>query len=242
MDKLTISLGKWFGVPVYLHWTWWIFGLFITIGNPTFAPIFLGVFAIILLHEFGHIFAAKYFKWPVYNVTLYPIGGAAHIEIAPGAFQEFVVAIAGPLVNVALMPFLYLAGQHSSILAHLSLVNVVILVFNLLPIFPMDGGRVFRAVLEGTFKDRLRATYIAARVGQCLCVLMGLYAISITHFILLAIAIFIALAAEAELQSVKVAKERSEQGRATLENVSQSADMIDDIQRRIDRYRNDFDR
>jgi len=241
---MTIPLGRWFNVPVFLHWSWWMFGLFVAVTNPTFVPVFLGMFGIVLLHEFGHCIAAQYYRWNVHHVTLYPIGGAAAMDIMPRPFEEFVVAIAGPLVNVALIPPLIYLSQYHPSLAMLSSVNIAILVFNLLPVFPMDGGRILRSALQGVTKNRVFATHISARIGQVMCVLMAILGIYVSNFILVAIAIFIALAAEQEYQMVKEKQARDssssdEEGRKA---VQKSADMIDDIERRIARYRKDFDR
>ena len=238
LNRLTIPLGEWFGVPVFIHWSWWMFGLFIAISNPTFVPIFLGIFGIILLHEFGHIFAAKHFRWNVHNVTLYPIGGVASLHPSPDPWEEFVVAISGPAVNVVLLtPFHFLSPYGS--FGMIAAINIVILVFNLLPIFPMDGGRIFRSVLQGVTKNRKWSTLIAVRVGQGLCVIMGVVALYFWHVVLFAIAVLIALAAEAELNMVQSGVEEEIN---SGDEVGRSADMVDEIQRRIDRYRNDFDR
>ena len=102
LEKLTIPLGKWFDVPVYLHWSWVLFMIYLFIANPVQAPLIFGAFVIVLLHEFGHCIAAQKFNWEIYDVYLYPIGGAASMDIKPHPFEEFIVAAAGPFVNVLL--------------------------------------------------------------------------------------------------------------------------------------------
>ncbi len=169
------------------------------------------VFLCVLLHEFGHVFAARLFGIRTPDVTLLPIGGAARLERMPDApAQEFVVAIAGPLVNVAIAGLLYLTlearfdptsveqmrAAQFSWEAQLLMVNIALVVFNLIPAFPLDGGRILRALLAIRF-TRPRATLYAARIGQVLAVAIGAVGLFANPLLVL-IALFIFFAADAE--------------------------------------------
>ncbi|RUT85380.1 site-2 protease family protein, partial [Mesorhizobium sp. USDA-HM6] len=142
----------------------------------------IAVFACVVLHEFGHIAAARRFGIRTPDITLLPIGGVARLERMPEEpGQEFVIAIAGPLVNVAIAAVIFLAlggaasiGQMAEIedprmsfLARLAGVNVFLVLFNMIPAFPMDGGRVLRAALASRLSWP-RATQVAASIGQAL--------------------------------------------------------------------------
>ena len=148
LDFLTIPLGTWFRVPVYLHWTWTLFFVFITsVAGPSLGIVYAGSFFLVLLHEFGHCIAAQRYGVKPVDITLYPIGGAARMEVPDCPKQELVVSFAGPAVNVVLLgPLLFLSSVNP-ILQSLSNINIALIVFNLIPAFPMDGGRVLRALL-----------------------------------------------------------------------------------------------
>ena len=178
------------------------------------------LFACVVLHELGHAITAKRFKIVTKNITLLPIGGLANMERLPDKpGQELLVAIMGPMVNVVIAIILYLvlhltgmlpsmeelqaiqeaeqatlAGSY--FLFNLMVVNVILVVFNLIPAFPMDGGRVLRALLSYSF-DRAKATNIAARIGHFLAILF-VFAGFYTNFWLVFIGIFIFLGAGGE--------------------------------------------
>src|SRR3984957_11629749 len=179
---------------------------------------FLLVFLCVLLHEFGHAFAAKAYGIRTVDITLLPIGGVARMERMPEKpAQELVVAIAGPLVNVviacALLFVLAVSGNldfgelldptRFNALWALLYTNVMMVVFNLIPAFPLDGGRVLRALLA-TRLSYERATQIAATVGQALALLMGVWAFSRGPASLALIAIFIYMGAESESSFVQM--------------------------------------
>jgi len=235
-DYFTIYLGRWFNVPLYLHWSWTLFLTILLFTNIQFVPTLIGAFCIIILHEFGHCIAAQYYKWDVHHIYLYPIGGAASMNFSPVPREEFVVAAAGPMVNVVLIGVFQVF--EFTLLPQIKYINIAILLFNLLPIFPMDGGRLLRSSLQLWF-SRVKATLIAARVGQVLCVGLAALGIYLTHIMLVLIAGFIALAAQLELEAVR---EQSQEQNDTDDLLKSSVDTLEQIQRKIDKHHNDFDR
>ncbi len=163
--------------------------------------IFLGlVFSFVLLHELGHAVVARANGVGVSRITLHPLGGIAALTHMPrDPNKEMAIAIAGPAVNFVLAGLFGAAYFLFPIelLRLLVIVNLVLGLFNLLPGFPMDGGRILRAWL-----DRRRpydeATRIASRTGQVVAVLMGVVGLLTTHLMLVMIAVFIFVAAQAE--------------------------------------------
>ena len=179
------------------------------------------VFGCVLLHEFGHAIAARRYGIRTPDITLLPIGGVARLERMPdNPIQEVVVAIAGPLVNVAIAAVLWIylmiaGGLHemtsishfaASLPVRLLAVNVGLVVFNLIPAFPMDGGRILRAVLAMRM-DYARATNIAASIGQACAFAFGMFGL-LSHpmqpmFVLVAVFIYFGAASEASLAEMK---------------------------------------
>ena len=174
------------------------------------------LFLSVLLHEFGHIRAAHHYGIPTPDVILTPIGGVARIARMPDKpMQELVIALAGPLVTFLIALGLGLgivvtsgsAGLTPLWVDDLSLwtllcwTNVILLVFNLIPAFPMDGGRVLRALLASRI-GMVRGTRIAARVGQALAVVLAIIGLQYNIF-LVVIAVFVFLGAEAENEQVQ---------------------------------------
>lgn len=160
-------------------------------GAVTGIAFTLLLFLCVLLHEFGHAFAARVYGIRTPDITLLPIGGVARLERMPDKpSQELVVAIAGPAVNVllaAILLFFLASGVHRAdlsgieqtgggLLENLLLVNVVLVAFNAIPAFPMDGGRVLRALLAMMI-GHAQATVIAARIGQGLAVLFAVLSV-----------------------------------------------------------------
>jgi Zn-dependent protease len=169
------------------------------------------LFACVVLHEFGHIVAGRRYGIRTPDVTLWPIGGIASMERMPDKpSQEIVVALAGPAVNAVIAFVLIVALGlrfdleqmtpieviQSSFVAQIAVANIVLLVFNLIPAFPMDGGRVLRAVLAMKLGNA-RATQVAAIVGQILAVVFAILGF-MGNPVLVVIAIFIFLAARGE--------------------------------------------
>ena len=173
----------------------------------------LAIFGCVVLHELGHAVAARRCGIATPDITLLPIGGVARLSRMPeNPVQEIVVAIAGPLVNVviALVVIAYLGARFDptpvianvgdsrpDFLVRLAWVNIFLVLFNLIPAFPMDGGRVLRAALA-IWLGRRRATDIAVRIGQVVAFGFGLSGLLGGDVILVFIAIFVYLAAAAE--------------------------------------------
>ncbi len=169
------------------------------------------LFGCVLLHEFGHALAAKGYGIHTPDITLLPIGGVARLERMPDKpFQELVVALAGPLVNVVIAAglFLVMGGRGDfarltqieaadvDMVMKLFSINLMLVVFNMIPAFPMDGGRVLRALLASRM-NYARATQVAATIGQGFAVVFGLIGILYNPFLLF-IAVFVWLGASQE--------------------------------------------
>jgi stage IV sporulation protein FB len=184
-------------------------------GALASALALLALFACILLHEFGHILMARRFGVRTPDVILLPIGGVARLERIPDVpRQELLIALAGPAVTLAIIVALYaillLTGHPASLgqlspegpfLAQLMAVNVYLLLFNLIPAFPMDGGRVLRALLASRL-GLMRGTRIAATLGQMLATAGGVYGFVANEPFLILIAFFVFLGANAEAGAV----------------------------------------
>jgi Zn-dependent protease len=189
--RWSIRIARIAGIDVKIHLTFllllaWIWYMYYRIGGTVAAwqgiLFILLLFGCVLLHEFGHAFAARFYGIKTPDITLLPIGGVARLERMPeNPKHELVVALAGPAVNVALAMILFFAHvlvnggyavrwEWSALLLNLAVVNVTLAVFNMLPAFPMDGGRVLRAAMALRL-DRARATEIAARVGKGMAVI-----------------------------------------------------------------------
>ena len=195
-----MKLGAPFGIPLYLHWSFALL-LLITGLNPAAIVFVAAVFACVTLHEYGHALAARRFGIVTDSITLYPIGGIARLaEIPREPKQEIAIALAGPAVNVGLAVFLLPFFGTGGLLHQLFIANVVLVAFNMIPAFPMDGGRVLRALLAARPKiSYARATAIAARAGQVVAVLFALAWLSgKTGPFMIAIAAIIFVAAGAE--------------------------------------------
>jgi Zn-dependent protease/CBS domain-containing protein len=212
------------GTVVRVHMTFllflvWIGGSYWRLGGREAAiegvVFILLLFACVLAHEFGHIFAARRYGIRTPDVTLWPIGGVASLERIPDKpSEELVVALAGPAVNVviALVLILFLGttldgaamteleNPRASMLARLAAANIFLVVFNLIPAFPMDGGRVLRALIAMR-RSHAEATRIAGRIGQFAAFVFALVGL-FTNPMLIVIGLFVYLAATAETQHV----------------------------------------
>ncbi|SIR67298.1 Zn-dependent protease (includes SpoIVFB) [Haladaptatus litoreus] len=170
----------------------------------------LGLFASVLLHELGHSLVARRYGLETESITLWFLGGLAQFAELPDDWrQEFAIAIAGPVVSVALGILFYgsfelLAGRFPAVrfvIGYLAVLNVVLAAFNMLPGFPMDGGRVLRAVLSRN-RSRLQATRIAAAVGKGFAFLLGITGVFTFNLFWIFIAFFIYIAATSETRQV----------------------------------------
>jgi Zn-dependent protease/predicted transcriptional regulator len=192
-----LRIGKILGIPIYVHTSWVIIFALITFSlgtqftqqHPGWSPArhwTLGVvtailfFASVIFHELSHSFVALRYRIPVQSITLFVFGGIARIDAEPSsAKQEFNIAIAGPVSSFFLSGLFFLVGRlapgNEMVVATttwLSEINFFLAAFNLLPGFPLDGGRVFRALVWGITKDFTRATRYASRSGQLLAYLL----------------------------------------------------------------------
>lgn len=221
----TITLGRVAGTEIKVHLTFFILVAFWGMagyqqagapGAVAACLMLFALFACVLLHEFGHILMAKRFGVRTPDVILLPIGGVARLERIPDEpRQELLIALAGPAVTLAIVLLLYallaLGGDAPSFgpldpdgpfLQMLMRVNFFLLVFNLFPAFPMDGGRVLRAILASRM-GLAAGTRIAARFGQASAVVAGLYALSTGQPLLALVSLFVFLGAGAEAAAVE---------------------------------------
>jgi Zn-dependent protease/CBS domain-containing protein len=217
----SITVGRIAGTAIRIHITFLLFLLWIAVSDygtggfeaaKSSVVFIVLIFACVVAHEFGHILTARTFGVKTPEVTLLPIGGIANMERIPDdPRQELLIAIAGPMVNVVIAAALILLGgleagdlqamdlEHASLSQRLAFTNIALVVFNLVPAFPMDGGRVLRALLAMRLGLQ-RATGIAAKLGQAfafLFVVAGLF----LNPMLIFVGMFIYIAAESELQA-----------------------------------------
>jgi Zn-dependent protease/predicted transcriptional regulator len=227
----SFKLGRAFGIDVKVHWTFFLlllfFGLLGVLGpgglvaSAVTVAIILVLFVCVLLHEFGHSLVAQRLGTDVKDITLLPIGGVARFETLPDRpIDEVKIAVAGPLVNVVLAPIFFglavlfgadlfsvpnlLAAQQSlgGALYYLGIINVALVLFNMIPAFPLDGGRVLRGLLA-TRMGVVRATDISAAIGQFLAFTLFLFGLLSGNIILALIAVFIFFGAGGEQQVVR---------------------------------------
>lgn len=228
----SIPVGTVKGTVIRIHLTFLLFLAFIGFANygrggggaALQSVLFLSLlFLCVLLHEFGHIVAARRYGVKTPDVTLLPIGGVARLERIPEEpRQELIIALAGPAVNIAIVALLWpFAGQMAGaeqmtnpsqgIAQRLMAANLLLAGFNMIPAFPMDGGRALRAILASRI-GFARATQLAARIGQGVAFLFGIIGLFGGNPILVFIALFVFLGAGAEAQAV----ETREAGRGLL--------------------------
>jgi Zn-dependent protease len=237
-----------FGIPVFIHWTFGFVFVFIlwnaqsegmtTMETVTYTALFMSLFVCVLLHEYGHALAARRYGVKTQDIVLMPIGGVARLEKMPDKpMQEFVVAIAGPMVNVVIAILLMLgiwlltdpayielmtnlvisAEEGNAIIEesgiqipqslqfaiNLAILNIVLVVFNMIPAFPMDGGRVFRALLSMK-TGRPKATRIASMVGQAIAGIIIFYGIWVNAFMTIVLGLFVIYGARSENAMVQL--------------------------------------
>ncbi len=254
--RWSLAIGRIAGIRVELHVTFLLFVVWMAVSQGvtsgdlgravSTAVLLVLVFSCVLLHELGHALAARRFGIRTRDIILLPIGGIARLERMPEKpVQELVVAIAGPAVNVAIAALLlalisfiglpmatidFRGGLVVSLLA----VNIAMVAFNLLPAFPMDGGRVLRALLAMRLPFA-RATRVASIVGQAVALLFGVAGLLGSNFMLMFVALFVFLAAGEERALV--------QTRASLSGIPvrdamltdfRVLDVTDPLQRAVD--------
>jgi Zn-dependent protease/CBS domain-containing protein len=239
----SFRLGRIAGIPIYVHWTFLVLLAWIALGHwqhgqslaATLQAVasVIAIFGCVVLHELGHALAARRYGVPTADITLLPIGGVARLQRIPEhPAEELVVALAGPAVNVVIAAVLLLVGVspypqvvqvggagfliRESFATRLLDINIMLVVFNILPAFPMDGGRVLRALLAMAL-DYGRATRIAASVGQVMAIVFAMWGLGLLPFLsvlipfipaggnplMLLIALFVWIGAEAEAQQVQ---------------------------------------
>ena len=212
----SVGTVKVFGVPVRLHFTFvllLIFLVFIGIGDrqsgAMTAIYIVALFGSVLLHEIGHTLVARSFGIRTIEIVMYPIGGVSRPERQPAARQELWIALAGPMVNllVALLLLGWVAAHQgfqavrelaqptdANLAERIALGNLILCIFNLLPAYPMDGGRILRSFLALSRSEE-EATRIAAGAGQGLAILMGMAGLLWGNFMLMFVALFVYLGA-----------------------------------------------
>lgn len=219
--KWSIKLGRMLGIDVYLHVTFLlllaVLGMVYWLAHGSIAAVLAGLgflvalFACVLLHEYGHALAARRFGIATRDITLLPIGGIARLERMPDKpAQEMWVALAGPAVNVVIagalavwltvtgswQPLETLSMTSGNFIERLLVVNLGLVIFNMIPAFPMDGGRVLRALLAMRL-EYAHATRISATVGQALAIVFG-FAGLFSNPLLILIAVFVWIGASQE--------------------------------------------
>ncbi|MDQ3924749.1 MAG: site-2 protease family protein [Actinomycetota bacterium] len=226
----SFKIGRAFGIDVKVHWTFFLllaFFAFLGFRNTqsplvalVTALVVVALFFCVLLHEFGHSLVAQRLGLEVPDITLLPIGGLARLKSLPDKpADEVKIAIAGPLVNVVLAPIFFAVasllganlfappdllggvGSVGEVIVYLGYINVALAVFNLIPAFPMDGGRVLRGLLA-TRLGPVRATDISSSIGQLFAI--GFFVLGfLSNPFLILIAVFIFFGASGEAQMVR---------------------------------------
>ena len=241
--KWSFQIGKLFGIPIRVHVTFLLLLFFIGIVGSRHAGAsgaILGmvsivfIFLCVVLHEIGHSLMAIHYGINVKDIVLLPIGGVSRMEEIPeDPKKEISISVVGPLVSFGLAFIFFLIAKvtnqnidirnlslfSGNLVANLFWINLILGLFNLVPAFPMDGGRVLRGIL-GTVMDSLKATKIAVSVGQVFAILLFFFGIFFNWWMAL-IAIFIYLGAESEERMVAL--------RATLGKSPVRLAMITDI-------------
>ena len=227
-SKYSLNLGKYFGIKVSVHWSFslliaWI--VFLSVRQGLELPqilmhilFILTLFVCVVLHEFGHSLVALKFGGEVHSITLLPIGGMANIAKMPEKpKEEFLVSLAGPGVNIAIAAVLGLYLTYiqpvsieeadfayitpGNFLVMLLAANIFIVLFNLIPAFPMDGGRLFRSALS-MWMSRIEATRIAKNIGQVFAIFFIVAGLYINPFLII-IGFFVLLGAKGEYEVMK---------------------------------------
>jgi Zn-dependent protease len=184
MQSGSFRLFRLFGIQVYLHFSWFIVAAWMIsmMSQRYHSPVwgayeYLALFGIVLMHEFGHALACRQTGGRAEQIVLWPLGGVAFVSPPPRPGPVLWSIVAGPLVNVALLPVLYLLGNFArqsqwmytapdafTLVMGIAFINKVVLIFNLLPIYPLDGGQILRALLWFGI-GRIRSLQVASVIG-----------------------------------------------------------------------------
>jgi Zn-dependent protease len=224
--SLSWKLGRVAGIDLFLHPS--VLLLFV-IGSHSMdtglasAAIVVAFLGSIVLHELGHALMARRYGIQTADITLYLFGGVARLERMPrSSGPELLIALAGPAVNFAIVAVLGTIiglsrysglGRYGELgmiplLENLAYINLILGAFNLLPVFPMDGGRVLRALLS-SWVGRVKATEVAAGLGRILAMVGGLYFLMNGMYLSIALAVFVYIAGSMELQQVRMERRGS---------------------------------
>jgi stage IV sporulation protein FB len=263
----SFPIGTVKGTVIRIHLTFLLFLVWIGVSHyaqggqraAVEGVLFISLlFACVLLHEFGHVFAARRYGVQTPDITLLPIGGVARLERIPEKpAEELVVALAGPAVNVVIAALLFLAlgglpamGDGTQVhnpgvdlLGRLAWVNISLVVFNLIPAFPMDGGRVLRAVLAYRL-GYARGTRIAAGIGQAVAFALGLLGL-FGNPLLIFIALFVYMGAAAEASAAQMREASrgmiaSDAAETRFEGLPSNATVEDAVERLLSTSQHDF--
>lgn len=220
-NRISGSIGvvRLFGVPIRLHFTFvllLLFLLFIGFGPnqsaATMVIYILALFGSVLLHELGHAVVARRYGINTLEIVMFPIGGLARLDRQPRAREELWIALAGPMVNLliagGIIGWMFATGgvaqiqqmqtpTDANLAQRIAVGNLILALFNMLPAYPMDGGRVLRSLLA-IWKPEDEATQIASAAGKGMAFFMGLYGLISGNFILIFIAMFVYLGASQE--------------------------------------------
>lgn len=224
----SFRLTKVMGIDIDIHFTFFLLLAFFSLMlGPRGFVLILGIFFFVTMHELAHSMAAAHFGIKVKRITLLPIGGVASMEEMPkNPYQELIISLAGPLSNIVVLlvfyyPLVLLLGEdtlmypikvlfgqakytgHFNVLAHIYWINLVLAAFNIIPAFPMDGGRALRAILAAKVGFK-KATAIAVRLGHIFALIFAYIGLVHGHIFLLIIAVFIYMAASSEGMQVEV--------------------------------------
>ena len=239
----SFQLGKFAGIDVKIHWSffllpaWILFSTLLGGGSVATATasvlLVLAVFACVVLHEFGHALAARKYGIGTQDIVLYPIGGVASLQRMPkNPYQELVISVAGPAVNVVIAAVLFgwmaiaaPAGFLGWFVFNLALINVGLVVFNMIPAFPMDGGRVLRSILA-MFTTHYRATQVATAVGRGAAFGLGMLGLFGGMPMLMLIGVFVYFAASAEANRNELSA-RDERMAQTFRGVHFTSDVVE---------------
>jgi Zn-dependent protease len=250
-----------FGIDVYIHWSFFLLPLLMLWMNPEiteqgvgpalfYTGLLFSVFFCVLLHEFGHALMARAFGIGTQDITLYPIGGVARLQrMSENPWEELLIAVAGPLVNVviagALGCMLFLAGVLTmtgailpvegaghlllQFLVYLMLTNIGLVLFNMIPAFPMDGGRVLRALLSMGL-GHLTATRIAVAVSTVALLALGFVGIMwVRNPMMLIVLPVLFFAGQAELRMAEYNAWRRRQARRRAEEEGEFVEPVDPV-------------